>query len=176
LARDLLPSCANCITHHSRVLGEYQMKIDSLLNSQIIQGNPEVDQKDAAGQDSDFAALLQSEMASVEETMPQTDVSGIDGNYQISGIQAFPAGSETTDGIAGIQDVLSMLQSLEQGLQENKSPKEIDGIITEMGNAAAKLQDNVSSLPENSELSDLAEEVNVTAYMESIKWRRGDYV
>ncbi|MEN6439357.1 MAG: hypothetical protein ABFD97_12345 [Syntrophobacter sp.] len=152
------------------------MKIDSLLNSQIIQGKPEVDQKGAAGREDVFAALLQNEMTNVEETMSQPGVSGIDAGLQISPIQALSGDSGTMDGIAGIQDVISKLQSLEKGLQENKSPKDIDGIITEMGDAAAKLKDNTNSLPENTELSDMAEEVKVTAYMESIKWRRGDYL
>lgn len=152
------------------------MKIDDLLKSQIIQGNPEVDKKKAEGRDDAFATLLQNEMASVQGTAPQTDISALDAGLQISALQGVPGDSDFTNSIESMQDVISKLQSLETGLQENLSPKEIDGIVGEISDASARLKDNMRSLPDNTELSDMAEEINIAAYMESVKWRRGDYL
>ena len=49
-------------------------------------------------------------------------------------------------------------------------------MIEQVNAQAAALDDKVSGLSSDHQLRDMAEELKVTAYMESLKWNRGDYL
>jgi uncharacterized phage infection (PIP) family protein YhgE len=78
--------------------------------------------------------------------------------------------------ISAVNDVLTQLDSLKNALRQTGSPKEIDALIEQINAQAADLDGKMSGLPADHKLRDIAEELKVTAYMESTKWRRGDYL
>ena len=49
-------------------------------------------------------------------------------------------------------------------------------LIEQLNTGIAGMNDKMSGLPADHQLSDMAEELKVSAYMESVKWRRGDYL
>ena len=78
--------------------------------------------------------------------------------------------------ISALDGVLTQFDSLKNALQGNQSPKEINALIEQINAQTAGLDDKMSGLPADHQLRDMAEELKVTAYMESLKWKRGDYL
>lgn len=166
------------------------MKIDGVFDRQAVEESGKSRAAQSAGQtkgtnsasgDDPFATLLQSEVGSAGETGdPDSAVygpAGLTGPWSTQSIvQAAGQTSPTSRAISSLSSIFDGLDSLQNGLQANKSPKEINSLIEQINQQAAGLDDKVSGLPANSQLRDLAEETKVTAYMESMKWKRGDYL
>ncbi len=129
----------------------------------------------------DFAQLLKNEM-----TGPGHDISlndAIGGPASPLGIWETPAPmsdssqqSGVPQAVSAIEGVLTQLDSLMTALQQTASPKEIDNLIQQINTQAAGLDDKMSGLPADHQLRNVAEELKVAAYMESVKWKRGDYL
>ncbi|MCL5406375.1 MAG: hypothetical protein M1398_06625 [Deltaproteobacteria bacterium] len=166
------------------------MKIDGTLIRQAVEESGQAGAgqspgqakgaKSAAGGDA-FANLLQSEVESAGETGGQD--SGVYGPTSVSGLwgaQSIVPGlgqpSPTSETISSISTILDGLDSLQNALQATKSPKQINSLIQQINEQAAGLDNKMTGLPANSRLRDLAEETKVTAYMESMKWKRGEYL
>ncbi|MFZ2448137.1 MAG: hypothetical protein WAW37_17405 [Syntrophobacteraceae bacterium] len=152
------------------------MKIGDIWQPQTIQGDPENLKPKAGAPEGDFAALLRDEITGAGGAVPSSDVSELTPTAVIPCITEIAGNTQASDGIAAIEDVIAKLQSLEQALQGDASPKQVDLIVAKIGDAAAKLREKTDSLPGNDSLRDISEEVSVAAYMESVKWRRGDYL
>ena len=115
-----------------------------------------------------------------EETVPDGAVcepGSVPGLWGIQSLSPNSAqASELSQAISALDGVLTQFDSLKNALQENKSPKEINALIEQINAQTAGLDDKMSGLPADHQLRDMAEELKVTAYMESLKWRRGDYL
>ena len=129
-----------------------------------------------------FASLLLNEVQSAGETVGQD--SAVSGPASLSSpwstqsiLQASGQPSSPSSGtITSLNSIFDGLDSLQSALQGVKSPKDINSLIEQINQQAAGLDDKMSGLPANSKLRDLAEETKVAAYMESLKWKRGDYL
>jgi hypothetical protein len=159
------------------------MKIDDILSGQNIQESKSSSTPKTADGGSDaFAMLLQNEIVGQgQPAAPDDAVSGPAGLTSLLGVQALISNSDQTPEVStamsAIDDVLTQLDSLGGALQQgNKTPKEIDALIQGINSQAAGIDDKISGLPADHKLRDMAEEVKVTAYMESTKWNRGDYM
>jgi hypothetical protein len=168
------------------------MKIDGTLSGQTVEksGQSSVQSSgQTSGTDGDaFAALLQTEVQSAGETTGQesalcgstsvANLLSLQSIVQSSAVQssAQPSQATSSQAISSLSTVLDGLDSLQNALQGTKSPKEINSLIDQINQQAAGLDDKTASLPADSGLRDLAEETKVTAYMESMKWKRGDYL
>ncbi len=161
------------------------MRIDRVLSGQSAQESKHSEGAGSAVGDDAFALLLQSEIVGQEqETAPHGPAPGaISGPEVLSGllgIQSDVSNSaqapELSQAISALDGVLTQLDSLKNALQGVKSPKEINALIEQINAQTAQLDDKMNGLPDNHQLRDLAEELKVAAYMESLKWRRGDYL
>jgi hypothetical protein len=56
------------------------------------------------------------------------------------------------------------------------SPRQVDAAINLLSAEAEKLQNNVARLPDDHPLRQIAAETSVLATVESMKWKRGDYL
>jgi len=161
------------------------VKIDQILSGQAAQESKQLDEAGCAAGDGAFALLLEGEIAGQGQKVAPDGpslggMSGPDGLSGLLGIQSPLSESaqppELSQAISAIDGVLTQLDSLKDALQANGSPKEIDALIEQISAQTAGLDDKMSGLPDNHQLRDLAEELKVTSYMESLKWRRGDYL
>ena len=161
------------------------MKIDETLIGQAVEKSVQSSAqakglRSAAGDDA-FAALLQGEVESAGKTGGQD--SGVCGPASVAGllnlqsiVQGAGQASRTSEAVSSLNTMIDGLGSLRNALQGAKSPREIDSLIQQVNQQAAGLDAKMTGLPADSRLRDLAEETKVTAYMESLKWKRGDYL
>lgn len=83
---------------------------------------------------------------------------------------------ELSQAISALDSTLTQFDSLKNALQQNLSPKQINSLVEQINEQTAGLDDKMSGLPADHPLRNMAEELKVTAYMESLKWKRGDYL
>ena len=88
----------------------------------------------------------------------------------------FNADPRASQAISALDGILTQLDALKDALQKTGSPKEINSLIERINAQTAGLDDKMSGLPADHQLRDMAEELKVTGYMESLKWKRGDYL
>jgi hypothetical protein len=156
------------------------MRIDEIQSQQAVQESKQSKGPQSDGRDDVFALLLQSEMAGPgEQTAPGgalcAPMSVPDPRIQsLSGNSAQAGGLSQT--ISAVNGLLTQFDSLKNALQQTRSPKQINALIEQINAHAANLDDKMSGLPADHKLRDIAEELKITAYMESLKWRRGDYL
>jgi len=156
------------------------MRIDEIQSQQAVQESKESKGTQSRSLDDAFALLLQSEIAGTgEKTAPggpvwaPISVPGL-GTQSLSGNLA--QAPEVSQAISAVNGVLTQFDSVQNALQKNKSPKEIDALIEQLCTEVASMKDKMGGLPADHQLSLIAEEMKLTAYMESVKWRRGDYL
>ncbi|HOV85471.1 MAG TPA: hypothetical protein PLM79_03855 [Syntrophobacteraceae bacterium] len=58
----------------------------------------------------------------------------------------------------------------------SSEPKRTEALIESLRSEAERLREETRSLPEDHPLRKISDELSVTAYVESIKWNRGDYL
>ncbi len=152
------------------------MKIGEFWKLESIDETAEPLKKGAAKSNSDFAALLEDELSDTDKLGSATEISELASPSSISGISGAKCDSNVSAMIQDVDGMISMLQSLEESLKNQTAPKHVDQLIKKMATAADKLQARAEDVSGNEGLKDLAQEVNVAALMESVKWRRGDYL
>jgi hypothetical protein len=165
------------------------MKIDEILTRQIAEESKPAGASSSAGGDDAFALFLQNEMAAVgppaifgAESPPSGGADSVSGDTTpaLAGVQLLtPASAQTPEessAISALDGVLTGFDSLTNALQGTSSTKQIASLIEQIGAQTAGLDEQVKSLPTGHQLKDVAEELKVMAYMESIKWKRGDYL
>ncbi|MGV8075285.1 MAG: hypothetical protein AB2L11_12105 [Syntrophobacteraceae bacterium] len=82
------------------------------------------------------------------------------------------------DDMQGISEAVGLVLDKIANIAGNKNRdlKEIEGVINSLSSEAEGLRDKTSALPESHPLRRISDEFKVLAYVESIKWKRGDYV
>ncbi len=157
------------------------MKIDETLSLKALQESNQPSANKSAGGDQAFALMLQGEISDQPQQIAQGDAVSLPGSIPaIPGTQSMAPGSTQTpdasEAISALDGVLSQLDALKDALQKTGSPKDINSLIEGINSQTAGLDDKMSGLPADHKLKDIAEELKVTAYMESLKWKRGDYL
>jgi hypothetical protein len=154
------------------------MIINEILNQQAIQESQQSTGTKTVSSDNAFATLLQSEISGPQsETAAVCEPGGLPGPLGIQSLISNSAQSpELSQAISALDSTLTQFDSLKNALQQNLSPKQINSLIEQINEQTAGLDDKMSSLPADHQLRNMAEELKVTAYMESLKWKRGDYL
>ena len=157
------------------------MRIDETLKQQAMQESQQSTGLKTVSSDNAFAMLLDSEMSGPQsEAASDSAVCGSGGISGPSGIQPLLSNSseapEVSQAVSALDSTLTQLDSLKNALQENKSPKEINSLIEQINAQTAGLDEKMSGLPADHQLREMADDLKVTAYMESLKWKRGDYL
>ena len=77
----------------------------------------------------------------------------------------------------GVERTINRLADLQSALQDPKGGlKAVDAAIGDLSASAGEMQESVAGLPENHLLRQIADELSILAHVESIKYRRGDYL
>lgn len=152
------------------------MRIDELIGKPALPTASEVKKNTRPEQAfSDLLAeqLKTSTAAATEQTL------GVEGASQ----SPWPVGAATTDPAAAqrvaseIENALNQWADISELVAApNGSPKEIQSRIGSLLDSGQALQKKLEALPEAHPLRRIADELNVFATVESIKWQRGDYV
>jgi hypothetical protein len=78
---------------------------------------------------------------------------------------------------SAIQTTLDSLGQVEQFLHDARvTPKTVDDAVHRLTAQAAELRHATETMPADHPLHQIADEVSVLATVESIKWKRGDYL
>jgi hypothetical protein len=159
------------------------MKIDQTIVTQAVEDSAQAagTAKGTPGGADAFATLLQNEVGSTGQAGGQDSAvygpGAMPGLYSTQAIiPTSPQTSSSSQTVSSLSSIFDGLDSLQTALNASKSPKEINSLIEQINGQAAGLDDKMRGLPADSPLRDLAEETKVTAYMESLKLKRGDYL
>lgn len=156
------------------------MKIMEAGGQQAVQGTTEVRDKKADKGGMDFSALLDGELTTGSDAAAGTvesagAVDSIALNQSIGMSIVDGAGySNVADAIEG---QLGKLDEMGTALQdESVSLKKVDAMLTDLSEEAKSLDSSLEGLPQEHPLRQIGDELNVLTYVESVKWRRGDYL
>lgn len=152
------------------------MKIDGIGKPQAVEGSSEAGRKNCTRLDETFANLLQDEISGAKEETGADPVASLGGIQSILEIGMMPSDAQLSGQISALEDTLTQLDSLKDSLGKSMSPKQTEGIFNLINSQVAGLQDELKSLPDDHPLKAMAEELSVATYMESVKWKRGDYL
>jgi hypothetical protein len=138
--------------------------------------------KQAEGTPGEFTRLLAEESEKMGET-----VGGVGSGMQPVSIASvgdyLPLGvgrgysDEYHRAEFGVEGTINRLEKLQLALQDSKGGlKSVESAIGDLAVGAGELQESVASLPEKHLLRQMADELSILAHVESIKYRRGDYL
>jgi hypothetical protein len=153
------------------------MKIQEIGAQQQINGADPAARRREAGAES-FAGVLEQEASkgsAASGSIQPIDQPGLIAAVLKTETAADPAVQKSC--INAADGVLAKLEALSNLLQQpDANPKEIDGLLSDLKVKAAGLQEKISGLPAGDPLADIGNEANTLAYLESVKWQRGDYL
>ncbi|MFP5213452.1 MAG: hypothetical protein ACLGPL_08745 [Acidobacteriota bacterium] len=176
------------------------MKIDDFLKTLALQDTSEDRKKATKEKDSvDFASILSDESMKTEGASARLAkfVENVLDDYKLEAAkepEAVDEANPTTSALvypsssgndaAGASEALSTLQasldkleSVGQTLASGSADlKQVDGTINSLSDEVNGIQDSIQSLAEDDPLRQIGDEASVLAYVESIKWKRGDYL
>jgi hypothetical protein len=158
------------------------MKIDDIVAKQRLETPKDSTRQVRTEQKKAFEAFLEQEIGAdndLFETM--TDPSPVQGMLEMPGILANSAhpsipliGEGNLDWIKATESRLSSIQaSLDAA---NGDPRKLESIIQSLPKDAETLKSQLGELSGGHPLKSVADELEVLAYVESIKWDRGDYL
>lgn len=76
-----------------------------------------------------------------------------------------------------VEGAISRMEQLQLALQDPTGGlKQVAAAVDDLTAGAEEVQESVASLPENHQLRQMADELAVLAHVESVKFRRGDYL
>jgi hypothetical protein len=155
------------------------MKIESLqdLSGIVHEENRKAGQTAAAG--SSFQQLLDEAVAAGGQPESTVQSSGVFG-WNVSSAEGVSNSNETKampPMMGAFDGALGQLVHL--CAQAGHAPLDLDAVaqaLTNLGQTADEIVHRTQSLAESHPVRRLAEEARVLAYVESVKWRRGDYL
>lgn len=155
------------------------MKTVEVGGQQAVQSTTEIRDRKAGTADNAFAALLDGELAAGPDAAAAAlSLGNVDSIARSEpSILSVASGAEYSGVADAIESQLGRLEEVGTALQnENVSLKTVDAALTQVGEEAKGLDGSLESLPEGHPLRQIGNELNVLAYVESVKWRRGDYL
>ena len=156
------------------------MKTVEVGGQQAVQGMTEIRDRKAGTADNAFASLLDGELASGSDAAAAAALSlGNVDSITRSEPSVLPAasGAECSGVADAIESQLGRLEQVGTALQnENVSLKTVDAALAQVGEETNSLDSSLGALPEEHPLRQIGNELKVLTYVESVKWRRGDYL
>lgn len=158
-----------------------EMKIDNVGRLQNIQSTRTESKGANASEGSPFKDLLAQEMdVGAVGTLGMDPQAGIEPS-KLDEVLLRSSLSDSTGSAkqaresleAGIGEIEVFVQALGD---EAISPKAVDRIVQDLPAKLESLQKSLPDLQADHPLRLIAEELSVLSYVESVKWRRGDYV
>ena len=138
--------------------------------------------KPADGSPSEFNRLLAEESGKVGEA-----AKAVEGGTELGALpplvrfQLSPVQNDFSDEYQkaelAVEGAIYRLEQLQMALQDSHGGlKNVASAIGDLCTGAEGLQKSVASLPESHFLRQMADELSVMAHVESVKYRRGDYL
>jgi|WetSurMetagenome_2_1015567.scaffolds.fasta_scaffold65444_3 hypothetical protein len=158
------------------------MKIDDIGGKQRLETPKETTRQVRAENKKAFESLLEREIGAdsgASETM--TDPSRVQGMLEMQNILAssvHPGLSAIGEGnLDWIKATETRLSGIQASLDAAKGdPRKLEHIIQSLPKNAESLKSQLGDLSEGHPLKSVADEFEILAYVESIKWNRGDYL
>ena len=156
------------------------MRIDELGKQQAVQDSTAVSRDKRQVKGDSFSSLLETAMnsdtvtgatAAVEaEAVNPLSAIAVTGQVSVDNNAAIAALSAVENGLKGLEDIGNSL------MDQNVTPKEVDKMVQSLPSSVSDVQKSLENLPDGHPLKEIGNELSVTAYVESMKWRRGDYI
>lgn len=158
------------------------MKIDDISGKQYVDLQRETTRQGRTEQKDAFEMLLEQEIGAAQKTSDTSETSpepqGISG---ISSVFATPFApsitsldSEQPGLLTSADELLSRIESA-LSAAEGK-PRKLESIVQSLSADAESLKSKLGSIPDGHPMKTVANELEILAYVESIKWNRGDYL
>ncbi|NTU47502.1 MAG: hypothetical protein HGA84_00680 [Syntrophobacteraceae bacterium] len=156
------------------------MKVDNVERQQNIQPCANKSKGNNPSDGFQFLDLLQNEMetgsvATAELSQaPELGSSKLEEALLYSTFPESAVSSQARESLeAGIGEMEMLVKALGD---EGVSPKMVDEIVQRLPGTVEGMQGNLTDLQADHPLRLIADELSVLSYVESVKWRRGDYV
>jgi hypothetical protein len=158
------------------------MKIDDIGGKQRLESPRETTRQGRTEHKKAFETLLEQEIGTDSDTAAilrdPSLVQGIPGMSNLLGSSLHPGlpaiCERSLDGIKAMETSLSGLQaSLDAA---SGDPRKIESIIQTLPKDVESIKSRLGDLSEGHPLKSVADEFEILAYVESIKWNRGDYL
>ena len=156
------------------------MKVDNVERQQNIQPCANKSKGNNPSDGFQFRDLLQNEMetgsvATAEPSQaPELGSSKLEEAFLYS---TFPESAGSRQARESLEAGISEMEMLVKALgDEGVSPKTVDEIVQKLPGTVEGMQGNLTDLKADHPLRLIADELSVLSYVESVKWRRGDYV
>ena len=161
------------------------MKIRELTEGQAIQEGRDVSKKKTSVGSKDFQALLVEELntktgSEEDDRMALQSIGSMNvpvSMYpQLSG--PFDSyGEDTEMTTQAVQALSGSLEDIERAIGEGKGSLEtVNKMIEKLSEEAEGFKESVDLLPAEHPLKQAGDQLSVLAYVESVKWKRGDYL
>jgi hypothetical protein len=156
------------------------MKVQDITSTSI--DLPSKDSKRIGKSAQDFGQLFQEELAQVSDAPEGLSASCVPSRVLSLDHLTFAsipdkAPGDVLQAATDVDSAIEQMESLEQLLANTAvSPKQVDQAISSLASTADLLQQKVASLPAEHPLRQIGNELAVVAHVESVKWRRGDYI
>ena len=154
------------------------MKVDDILTKQLVTTNLTESKEKSTSGNKGFKELLDDEVG-LHATSKGTST-GNPTPVTLQTASLFPIVSlqeQNSNTATSITNICQDLDQLLEGL-ESSDPnlRALENAISSLSSKASDLKGLAEELPEDSNLKTLSDELNVLSYVESIKWKRGDYL
>lgn len=162
------------------------MRVGELTGGQAVQKGSDVSREKTSVKSSDFSNLLAEELDKKIET-DKNDGMTLEASVPMNIVQRYPELSSASLSLGGGNDPLvarnavdrlsGSLDDIEHSIGHGKaSLKTVGEMIEKLSQEAQSLQKEVGRLPSDHPLRQVGDQLNVLAYVESVKWKRGDYL
>ena len=154
------------------------MKVDDILTKQLVTTNLTESKEKSTSGNKGFKELLDDEVG-LQATAKGTSTSNAT-PVTLQTASLFPIVSLQEQNTNAATSITSICQDLDQllgGLENSHSNhRAMENAIASLSSKASDLKELAEKLPEDASLKELSDELNVLSYVESIKWKRGDYL
>ena len=159
------------------------MKIDEITLKDGIQGSRNVFGDNRAAKSEDFKTLFEGELNALTEAA-ETSGKTAESLLAVGGAMDTSAAWKT-DALWNVrQSAETTAASVAEKLDEigqlagdgTADLKRIEDMLGALSTEAESLQEKVKDLPPDHPMRNVSDELSVLAYVESVKWQRGDYL
>jgi len=129
----------------------------------------------------DFKALLDDELKDDPEgaTVSGAESFGLSGILPTRGVSPVESARFDLDpqALSAVQKGIESLEGLEKAIGGGAvSPKKIDEMVSSLSSEMRGLGASLDKLPQDHPSRQMGAELQVVAHVESVKWKRGDYL
>jgi len=157
------------------------MKILETQRNESMEKTREASRPSRPGQSGAFHELLSAEVEDcprgTDPSPPGVSLTGLD---SLNAVSLLTPICETCPKDPA-ETALSVGRNLDRLARElegpgSSDPKRTEALLESLRSEAERLREDTRSLPEGHPLRRISDELSVTAYVESVKWNRGDYL